>query len=374
MFRTARALLRSADERQVEHLTDSWRAAAEGAGLVRRVDTVSGPTIIAPRVEYVILGPPTSLRVRLEPGQTAADVRAAMPRLAPVLGVPLLRVEPIGVGREVWVTLLDRDPLDEPLGMIPGADLLLGRMESGSLLRAEPADLGHLAVQGQTGSGKSTWLYGFLGQLAPRPDVLVAGIDPSGLTLRPFTGTRHADRQALGLADLDRIEAVAAALVDDMDARLAAMPLDVDTLPLGPGTPLVVVVLEEWPATLRALDAADTKRGKRVRALVARLLAESRKVGYRVVLAAQRAEASILGAAERAQCSVRLSFRSDNRQAVELLHPDVDPALADEHTRAVPGVALLSVPGWPVRRLRAPHVTYREYAAAVRSQIVGDAA
>jgi hypothetical protein len=41
----------------------------------------------------------------------------------------------------------------------------------------------------------------------------------------------------------------------------------------------VIVVLEEWPAVLRTLDAdADVKtRGKRVRALVGRLLAESDK-------------------------------------------------------------------------------------------------
>jgi DNA segregation ATPase FtsK/SpoIIIE-like protein len=227
-------------------------------------------------------------------------------------------------------------------------------------------------VQGQTRSGKSTWLYALIVQLVRHPQVTVAGVDPSGITLRPFADTSHARWQASGLADLAALEDVLVALVADMDARLAAMPADRDILPISRAHPLMVTILDEYPALLRALDAADPKLGKRCRALVARLLAESHKVGHRLVIAAQRAEASIVGAAERAQCGGRLSFRVDSADSVKLLHPDAD-LLAAGHTSAPPGIALCSWPGRPLTRMRGPFLGgYREYAAAVATACLPD--
>ncbi len=357
------------DLADVDALVLAWERAVLGAGFVRTVGTVTGPTVIVPRIVHVVLGPPAVLTVRLEPGQTVADLRALARRLAPHLAARTLRVEPVGVGDHARVTLLAVDPLADPLPLTAGPGVLLGRDEDGALLRVDPHELPHLIVQGATRSGKSRWTYGLLAQLAAHPGVDVAGVDPSGLTLRPFTGTRHARRQALGLADPGRVERVLGELVEEMDRRLSAMPAHLDVLPLEHGTPLLVAVLEEYPGLLRALDAdaADPKRGKRVRALVARLLAESHKVGLRVLLVAQRAEANIVGAAERAQCEGRLSFRTDTAEAVRLLHPDGDD-LAAEHATAPPGVALLSWPGRPVGRLRAPHMpSYAAFAAAVTS-------
>ncbi len=91
--------------------------------------------------------------------------------------------------------------------------------------------------------------------------MVVAGVDPSGITLRPFDGTRHERWQACGLASLDAIEKTLTDLVAEVDHRLEAMPRGLDILPIGPNAPLVLAVLEEGPATLRALDAADTKQG-----------------------------------------------------------------------------------------------------------------
>ncbi|MCX6463785.1 MAG: FtsK/SpoIIIE domain-containing protein [Pseudonocardiales bacterium] len=361
------------DEAEVDALVAGWERAVLGAGFVRTVATVTGPTVIAPRIVHVVLGPPAVLTVRLEPGQTVPDLRALSRRLAPHLGAYGLRVDPIGHGDHARVTLLVADPLAAVVPLSPGPGVLLGRGEDGACLRVEPADLPHLIAQGATRSGKTRWLYGLLGQVAHRADVEVAGIDPSGLTLRPFTGTRHGARQVCGLADLHRVETVLADLVAAMDARLAAMPVHLDVVPLDAATPLLLVVLEEYPGLLRALDAADTKAGKRVRGLVARLLAEGHKAGVRVVLVAQRAEATIVGGAERAQCEGRLSFRTDTVESLRLLHPDADD-LAAEHAAAPPGVALVSWPGRPLARLRAPHVpSYAEYAAAVTSTTPGAA-
>lgn len=370
MFRrSAQRLLDEHDQRAASALVDAWTAAVEGADLVRKVDTVSGTTVIPPRVLSVEFGPPVRLLVRLEPGQTSDDVRILAPRLAPHLGVPLLRVEPVGVGRDILVTLLDRDPLDDPLPLVPGPGVLLGRTETGGLLRADPAELPHAVVQGVTRSGKSVWTYGLLAQLAPRPDVLITGSDPTGLLWRPFAGSRHAPRQASGLAALAAHEKILAAVVDDMDARIRDLPGDRDTTEISADVPLILVVLEEYPGLLRVLDAAatrDDKPGVRVRALVSRLLAEGAKAGIRVLILAQRAEASVIGAFERAMCSLRVSFRVDNRASVELLHPGTDPATADAHTTALPGIALLSRPGAPITRIRGPYLGgYAAYAAAV---------
>ncbi|GAA2887467.1 hypothetical protein GCM10010472_52240 [Pseudonocardia halophobica] len=344
-----------------ERLIWAWRQACEGAGASRTVDTPSGPTVSTPAVASVTLGPPTVLIVRLLPGQLPEDLRKAAPRLAPHLGAVALRVEPRGLG---WarVELLDRDPLADPYRIRHhhAGPVLLGLTESGPLW-VDPPDLPHMICQGQTRSGKSTWTYGLLAQLAHRRTVRIAGVDASGLTLRPFA---VADRVVSGLADLDRVEHVLAALVDDMDTRLTAMPVDRDVLPVDDHHPLILVVLEEWPGILRALDTADTRQGKRVRALVARLLAESHKVGMRVLLLAQRAEATIVGAAERAQCAGRLSFRVDSPEAVKLLHAGAED-LAPDHAGADPGIALYTWPGLPVGRLRAPYLSYAEYARAV---------
>ena len=41
--------------------------------------------------------------------------------------------------------------------------------------------------------------------------------------------------------------------------------------------------------------------------------------------------------------------------------------IAAEHATAEPGIGLLSAPGVPLLRFRAPHVTYGEYYSAVAS-------
>lgn len=359
---------RAADHYDADLLITAWRDACDGAGIARSVDTPTGATVSAPAVVSVQLDP-RALVVRLLPGQLPADVRRAAHRLAPHLGAAALRITARGY-HHVRIDLLDADPLADVTGLSAGPGVLLGRDENGTDLRVEPADIPHTICQGVTRSGKSVWTYGLLGQLAHRPDVLITGCDPTGLLWRPFAGTRHADWQASGLTDLGAAEKVLRRVVDEMDDRIADLPADRDSIETGPDRPLIFVVMEELPGTLRVLDAAKTRGddpGARVRALLSRLLAEGAKAGIRCLLLAQRAEASVVGAFERAMCSLRISFRCDNRASVELLHPGADPALADGHTSALPGVALLSRPGHELTRFRAPFIGgYADYAATVR--------
>ena len=243
----------------------------------------------------------------------------------------------------------------------------IARTEDGDDITCRPDDLPHMITQGKTRSGKSAWCYSLLAQVVHRPDVLVAGVDASGLLLRPFTGTRHAPRQAVGLRDLGRVEDVLAQLVLEMDRRITNLPLEVDRLTTTPADPLIICVLEEWPGVLRALDTdTDRLRGKRCRALVARLLAESHKAGFRCLTVAQRAEANLVGGAERDQCDGRITFRVGSNESVKLLHPDVAADLVAGHDTAPDGVCLLSWPGLGVVRARAPWIGgYRQYCRRI---------
>lgn len=363
---------------EVDALALSWERAVQGAGFVRTVSTVTGPTIIAPRIVHVVLGPPVILTVQLEPGQTVSDVRALATRLAPHLGAVALRVESIAVGAYARITLLSADPLRHPVTRGPavssGAEsLLIGADESGMAVLLTLPETAHFIVQGATRSGKSTALYGLLAQLAHAPDAAVTGSDPSGLLLAPWarrstTGAPIA-APVLGTADPAAHVAMLETLIVEMDRRVSTLPPGSDSVTVNRACPVVVVVLEEYPGLLRLLDAVDAKGlGRRARAAVSRLLAEGAKAGIRVVIVAQRADAAIIGGYERGQASHRLSFRVDTADAVKMLHPDVSADVVAEHANAVPGIALLSAPGRPLTRLRCPHVPYRQYVALVAGE------
>ncbi|OLL89871.1 hypothetical protein Ae406Ps2_6405c [Pseudonocardia sp. Ae406_Ps2] len=365
---------RAVDEREADGLWWAWRHACEGAGLCCRVDTVSGATVVVPQLVDIVLGPPTVLTVKLLPGQLLADLRRVALRIAPHLGAVALRISSVGQ-IHARVELLGVDPLEGTVGLVlpaaPGRVALGVDETARDLVQSWADDVAHTIVQGVTRSGKSVFTYGLLAQLAADPLVTICGSDPTGLLWRPFTGTRHAAWQVSGVADPAAHETLLQALVADMDARIAAMPADRDTVEISAATPLRVVVLEELAALYRVADAASTTKdpiGKRIRALIGRLLAEGAKAGYRLVLIVQRAEAAIVGAFERAMCSLRISFRTDNRASVELLHPGAPAEVADQHTVACPGVALLSAPGEELTRFRAPYLHgYPDYVAAIRS-------
>ncbi|MCW0214395.1 MAG: FtsK/SpoIIIE domain-containing protein [Pseudonocardia sp.] len=362
---------------EVDRITDTWRRACEGVGLVQRVETVTGTTVVTPEIINITLGTPTSFIIRLLPGQVISDVAEVGHRLAPPLGATRLRLSPRG---DMWVRveLMKTDALDR---LVPFPDLplisaqdtvLLGITEEDLPIEQSWAAAPHAVVQGVTGSGKSWWMYSLLAQLAAPRDVIVCGSDPSGLLFRPFKGSRHEPFQVSGLAEPMRHIELAQAVVEEMDRRVTALPEHLDQIEVSEALPLLVVVFEEYPGLLRALDQTDPKLGKQMRSLVSRLLAEGRKSGIRVLLITQRAEANIIGGFERAMCSLRISFRTDNRDAVRLLHPDAMADEGDRHMTAAPGVALLTSPGLPLTRFRGPSIgSYRTYCQTVASRIAG---
>lgn len=371
--RLARRRAEEAAELQASRLVSAWIRTAAGAGLG---SDALGSGVIVPAVMSVNLAAdPVRLLVRLLPGQVVADLVAVADRLAEGLAVPRVRITQRGHGF-ARVELLRAEPLcglvDFPGPVRSVAEpVLLGRTETGADLRRSLVDSGHAIVQGQTRSGKSAWCYSLLGQLADAPDLTVAGCDPSGLLLGPWAA-RRPSWVSLGTAGgAEAHLAVLDALVAEMDRRMASLPSGCDKLPISEATPLVLVVLEELPGLLRLAGTApkppagQPKVAERIQSQLGRLLAESAKVAMRVLLVCQRADASIIGGYERAQCSLRISFAVDTADAVKMLHPQVQATTIADHATAPKGVALLTGPELPLARIRGPYL-HGEYSAYCR--------
>ena len=340
-----------------------WREACVGVGLCQYIDAAAGMTVRTPRFGVLRLGPTgTSFTVELMPGGEPDDIEQHALRLAHSLSFAGLRVQPM-TGRWVRVVLHHRDPLAStfrlPLTVAGRADetVLLGRAEDARLIEHALAAPGHIAVQGQNGSGKTQLSYGLLAQLAAAEDVLITGSDITGLLLgRVWDGSAHHEWQVVGSRDLVAHADHLDRLMVWMDERLDGMPPRRDSITPTAQNPLVLVVLEEFPGLLRAAQAKDKKLAERITSAVLRLLSEGRKAAFRVLMLAQRFEANAVGGGyARDQFALRLSFRVPADSLV-MLHGDDARPLGAEHADAAPGIAYLSAPGHDCTRLRAPYV------------------
>src|SRR5690606_29080902 len=182
--------------------------------------------------------------------------------------------------------------------------------------------------------------------------------------------------QALGSHNIKAHKDVLAHLVQIMDERIDKIPDDDDKFPCAEADPRIVVVLEELPGLLRlAADVDGRQNGplaNEIKAHFGRLLAESRKAGFRLVIISQRADADIIGGFERDQAPIRVSFPVLSASAVKMLHPACPDEQAEEHLYALPSYALISRPGLPVARMRSPQMgdyrTFRDAIARHRSE------
>ena len=212
--------------------------------------------------------------------------------------------------------------------------IVAGRLDNGQDLEINLADAVHTAVQGETRSGKSVFLYNILAQASKMPQVQIWGFDPNRVLLSPHAQLAP-ERFALGVKDSDQeqISKLCDDLTDLLDARLMLLDhLGLDKLSdFSPETPICAVVFEESPGLFGAI--ADSDRSKKpadrlepkVRATLSRLLMEGAKVGFRLFVIAQRFDASVIGGAGRSQLARRITFRVDTNDAVTMLHPGTEP-------------------------------------------------
>jgi S-DNA-T family DNA segregation ATPase FtsK/SpoIIIE len=381
-----------------------WRRVTEYLGLSHTVATPTGPTVVTPRLCNVdVWGPNIVLIVRLLPGQLLEDLRAQSERLAPELGASFLRFTPRG-DRWVRIELMETDPLDvevitpeaapataeqdmrfpgenaeedhddaatTPLGQVVYPPVLLARTEAGADVVQDWDAAPNCVIQGATRSGKSVFCYSLLAQLARRRDVLIAGSDPSGILLgRPYVGTVHRAWQVTGSGNVAEHLQLLRRLVAEMDRRITELPDRADKLPASVENPLMVVVLEEFAGLLRLASTLPTPKGEakitdQLRALFGRLVSEGHKVGFRLVVITQRADATIIGGFERGQLGLRVSFRVTDPEALVMLHPEGRDYFR-QHTQAPPGVALFEAPGTQLTRVRGPRLAGDELSDYAR--------
>ncbi|WP_407568259.1 FtsK/SpoIIIE domain-containing protein [Arsenicicoccus dermatophilus] len=357
-----------------------WQTACDGAGLTKRV----GNEVHAPGLaRHRRVGHVDRLTVRMAPGQTVADVTKACPALASTLTAHSVTAH--AATRPGWVVLdvLRRDPLTgertstDPARLASSGPVVLGVDEHGEDFTLDPYSTPHAAMQGATRSGKSSTCYTLLGAFAHRPDVVVTGVDPSGILLDPFTTGRGAGYIATGTRpeDLDHAGRVLADLVALMDDRVRDLrAARVDKLDgHSPAVPVVWVVLEEYPGLLAAARALDSQRGAKpgdrlapaLEAAVGRLVKEGAKVGVLVLVLAQRMSAEAVKTDDRANLGLRVTLRVDNADAVGMLHDGLDRAQVDTVRSFAPGVALAEAPGTGLRRVRMHYTAYATYRARV---------
>jgi hypothetical protein len=258
----------------------------------------------------------------------------------------------------VWVTLRHHDPLEEPRpwthttapdgevvsGPVAG---VVGRYGNGDDLVVGPG-LGHIAVQGNTASGK-TYLLRMIMWFWLSWDYPISGSDLSSDLLGGLEG----DHVAVGAHDPAEHLRVVEELVLMMDELLTARRHGQQVFPPR------LVVIEELPGLLARATAHDNVHGlkggarlaPRLELALGRLAAESLKVGFTLLVAAQRWDASLLGGQVRNNFAVRLSLRGD-RASVTMLHPDARDDLVREHSTLPPGWGLVEMPGLPLTRFR----------------------
>lgn len=253
--------------------------------------------------------------------------------------------------------------------LLPATRFPIGRTENGdAVLNIE--DASHVAIQGMTRSGKSALLYTILGTLAGDPRVRVGGIDPNGITLGPFADA--APGWVSTTSDPAEAVAVLRRYVDEMTARIGVLLSEgiekIDTF--NPDRPLLVCVLEEYPGLLGAADA-DRKVKAEIQTLVGRLVREGAKAGIRVILLAQRMDASIVGGDIRAQFGTRITMRVDNLDAVTMLHPGAADLDISRIKTFPPGRALFEVHGH-MNEMQADFTEYRTYRAVTSDRLAPD--
>ena len=264
----------------------------------------------------------------------------------------------------------------DPAPLMP---VVLGYDEQGSDIIADLAEAAHWAIQGRTRSGKTSTLYGVLYQ-AVKQGAVIGGIDPDGILFDPLEGYPRPDLRASGVSPAENLEAMQS-LIAEMEKRTKWLRKShLDKIPLTE-FPLVMAVFDEFPKTLASAEADDKAAGRKpaeriqpqIFQALSRLIYESAKVGFRVVLVSQRADASIIGGAVRSNIGTLICFGID-RQGVAMFWPHLDSDAQDQPANYRPGEALVSLPTSPEPiHAQMDYLAYGEYCRRILRHATRDA-
>jgi hypothetical protein len=365
----------------------SWPEFSESVGLgtvreVKRKDKETGKTRIEKRwrpakIKLSASDVAVTVSIPVPMGRTIADVLGVADALGSAVRAYAVRSRKVDLSLgEIELVMIDA--LSVPRGsQQPAASgpVIFGRREDGRDLTWDPAGDVHVAIQGQTRSGKSIATYTLLSGLTARSNVLVVGCDPSGVLLRPWADGPGGHWIALGTTDLGQAARVLGELVVEMERRISSLwPQQIDKIEkFTADLPVLAVVLEEWPGLISSAQLDDAASGRKpaerlapkIQGAAGRLIKEGAKVGVRVLVLAQRMSSEAINGDDRSNFSLRLTLRVDNGDAIRMLHPGggADPA---EVRGFDPGVALYESPASALQRSRIDYTDYSQYCRRVK--------
>lgn len=250
-------------------------------------------------------------------------------------------------------------------------DVIMGRSVAGQNVTLDIFAPNHLLLTGATRSGKSAQLYALLAQCRDLP-VICTGIDPSGIVFAGLgDGLGGEKLRVMTTRDPERCIATLDAIVSMMDRRISVLlEKRIDKIEeYDEDMPLVLVVFEEYPgllAAFNAIDASNNARGKdrvelKLKSSVQRLALEGAKAGIKLILLAQRADASLLTGVLRSQLTARFSFRQDS-DGLRMLHEEITPTQIEKMTHFLPGMGYVEIAGTtPITQYRADFIDYHDF-------------
>ncbi|MDB5164595.1 MAG: cell division FtsK/SpoIIIE, partial [Candidatus Saccharibacteria bacterium] len=267
---------------------------------------------IGPRVTQYTMKPPTGVKLTkitaLE-NNLALDLAAHSIRMeAPIPGKRAVGIEVPNVKpATVRMSSLLQSP--EWGQMHGGLSFVIGKDIAGKPVVADLANMPHLLVAGQTGSGKSVMINTFLTSLLYRnspSDLKLILVDPKQVEMAPYNNIPH-----LLTPVINEPEKCISALkwaVAEMERRLRTMAEvgkrnigEYNNLKKEEGMPYIVIVIDEL-ADLMMMAARD------VEALIVRIAQKARAAGIHLVLATQRPSVDVITGLIKANVPARIAF------------------------------------------------------------------
>lgn len=315
-----------------------WPTLSDKDTVPYRLSPLVGSKVIAAKSR----GRTSVLTIELAPSQTA-DAIAHLDRS--IASFYNLRKGSVFISdtaekaRHVVITFLPKDPwkgkIPHPIvmeGIKPGETslrVMLKKFSMGVYAYGEQLmyELQHTLVVGASGSGKSGWLHSLMMWLTACEDCIVVGIDmAAGATLGVWERAL-----ALPLArDVDQAVVIlerVLGVIRDREIHLGLKSEDeddaADSFEPRPGSPWLVLVIDEFPDLLAEAKMTKTSDGgnleKRVILLLSRIAKKARKCGIRMVLASQNGTKADLGSKEmQAQLRAIVGLTLDMQQSRNL--------------------------------------------------------
>lgn len=273
--------------------------------------------------------------VRPARGQSLDAVTAVTDQLAAAMQVHQVTLDRVRPDRgRLTVVLQDQLTVSRPW---PGPGSGVGVTAVGDRLNL-PLLGGHYLLAGQTGAGKSAWLFSLLA------DITTSGVphkilfvDPKVVEVGPWAPL--CDRVIVDLPEVSTALAALHAEVVNRYQQLAAQGLRKLEQPTE-AMPALVLVIDEMGEVARQAPGEGRDAPKERLRLLASLAAVGRAAGLVIVAATQRPSAALIGADLRQNLGRRVACRMPDPYGAEaVLGPvaaDLKPWLIDP---AVPGTA-----------------------------------